>query len=120
MEPYITEYFDKLTKLIEQSYEETSKPIVLISHSMGGPLINLLLSKKPQKWKDKYIKGWITINGVFGGSIKAFLLNTFGYSDIIPSYILSTDAILRVFSSFPSTYYLQLSPNYFEDEKVFL
>lgn len=105
--------------MIENLFLQKNLSVVLISHSMGSSLINLFLSKKSQKWKDKYIKSWISINGVFSGSTKAILLNTFGYFDLIPKILLSSNTILQLFSTFPSTYYLQKSINYFNKDKVF-
>ena len=66
------EYFEKLQQLVEETYEKNDKQrVILMLHSMGGPMITYFLTHQPQKWKDKYIEAVVSLAGAWGGSIKA-------------------------------------------------
>ncbi|GFS42997.1 phospholipase A2 group XV, partial [Nephila pilipes] len=68
----LQDYYANLKHLIEETYEindETKTTIVC--HSMGCPIMSYFLNTIDQTWKDKYIKGMITIGGAWGGAVKA-------------------------------------------------
>lgn len=113
-------FFQMLKSTIEKSYKENhNKKVVLISHSMGSALINWFLSEKDQHWKDTYIAGWISLNGAFAGSIKAFMSRTFGHSDLlINKYLLGFKNIANLLATFPSFRYLLPSKAYFGQDRV--
>lgn len=72
-------YFSNLIKLVEETYEQNgNKSVVLIAHSMGGPMAYIMLQKVSQQWKDKYIKSLIGLSGAWGGSVKALKVFTVG------------------------------------------
>ena len=51
------EYFDRVTRLIEETSElNNQKKVVIMAHSMGGLMMLHLLQSKTQEWKDKYIR----------------------------------------------------------------
>lgn len=51
---------------------------------MGGPMSLTFLNRQSQSWKDKYIQSLITLNGVWGGSMKAIKVYAIGkYLNII-------------------------------------
>ena len=63
------DYFDKVTKLIENTTESNGgKSVILVSHSMGSTMMLYMLNHKPQDWKDKYIRAHISMAGVWAGS----------------------------------------------------
>lgn len=66
-------YYDNLKNLIEKTYASNGDmPVVLIAHSMGAPTTLYFLTKLvDQDWKDKYIKFYVTISGVWHGAAKA-------------------------------------------------
>ncbi|GFX80677.1 phospholipase A2 group XV [Trichonephila clavipes] len=66
------EYYSNVTNLVEETYHKNNETkVTLICHSMGCPVMTYFLNTHPQEWKDKFIKGLITLNGPFGGAIKA-------------------------------------------------
>ncbi len=66
-------YYDRLKQLIENTSSiNGNKPVVLVAHSMGSPTTLYFLTKiVDQPWKDKYIRDYITISGVWRGAAKA-------------------------------------------------
>ena len=75
----MSEFVDDLEKMIVSSYEENHhQPVVLLGHSMGNMYIHYILTHKSQKWKDKYIKSFVSIAGPWGGAIKSIRLQISG------------------------------------------
>lgn len=64
------EYFTKLQDLVEEMYEEYQEPVYLLGHSMGCHYVLYFLNHQPQDWKDKYIKGFISLGAPWGGAVK--------------------------------------------------
>ena len=51
------DYFERVTWLIEETYElNNNKKVVIMAHSMGGLMMLHLLQSKTQEWKNKYIR----------------------------------------------------------------
>ncbi len=68
MSDELGDYFKNLTDLIEETYYMNHNlPVVLLSHSMGGPMTLFLLNPCHQAWKAKFIKSFISLAGVWGG-----------------------------------------------------
>ncbi|GFQ96262.1 phospholipase A2 group XV [Trichonephila clavata] len=66
------EYYRNFKNLIEETYYKNNETkVTIICHSMGCPVTMYFLNTRPQEWKDKFIKGIVTLNGPFGGAIKA-------------------------------------------------
>lgn len=77
------EYFEKLKTLVEDTYTENgNKSVMLIAHSMGGPMSLYFLNEQTQDWKDKYIKSLVTLSGAWGGSVKAVKVYAIGERDL--------------------------------------
>ena len=64
------EYLEKLRELVEEMYEQYQKPVYLLGHSMGCHYVLYFLNQQPQVWKDKYIKGFISLAAPWGGAVK--------------------------------------------------
>lgn len=64
------EYFTKLQDLVEEMYDEYQQPVYLLGHSMGSHYVLYFLNHQPQAWKDKYIKGFISLGAPWGGAVK--------------------------------------------------
>lgn len=98
-------FFKNLTILIESTYAKNGNtPVVLIAHSMGGPLSLILLNNKPQSWKDKYIRALVTLSGAYGGSVKA--LKVFATGDDLGVYLLNESVLKQVQTTLPSSAFL--------------
>lgn len=65
--------------LVEDTYQQNNNtPVLLVAHSMGGPMSLLFLQDQTQAWKDKYIRAMVTLSGAWGGSIKALKVFAIG------------------------------------------
>lgn len=66
------EFFVAFKSLVEETYAMNGNmPVLLIAHSMGGPLTLVFLQQQTQAWKNKYIRALVTLSGAWGGSVKA-------------------------------------------------
>ncbi|GBL87796.1 Group XV phospholipase A2 [Araneus ventricosus] len=66
------EYFDALKKLVEETYERNHRTrVTFVCHSMGCPVTTYFFSQQSQSWKNKYIKGLLSLSGAYGGAVKA-------------------------------------------------
>lgn len=65
-------YFDKLKKLVEETYYlNDQKKVHLIGHSLGGPVIQSFLAfHVNDSWKEKYIASMISLGGAYDGAFK--------------------------------------------------
>ena len=63
-------YYANLKKLIETTYNTSGgRRVVLVAHSMGSPISLFFLAKfVNQTWKDKHIRAYITVSGVWHGA----------------------------------------------------
>lgn len=64
------EYFTKLQDLVEEMYDQYQQPVYLLGHSMGCHYVLYFLNHQPQAWKDKYIRGFISLGAPWGGAVK--------------------------------------------------
>lgn len=66
-------YYDRLKTLIETTSSNNGhQRVVLVAHSMGAPTSLYFLTKiVDQKWKDTYIRDYITVSGVWHGTAKS-------------------------------------------------
>eukprot|EP00117_Sycon_ciliatum_P024946 scpid67050/ scgid5343/ Phosphatidylcholine-sterol acyltransferase; Lecithin-cholesterol acyltransferase; Phospholipid-cholesterol acyltransferase len=63
-------YFDDVQHLIEQVSNRSESPAIVISHSMGGPVMQAFFNQTTSDWKDEYISAWFPVDGVWTGSPK--------------------------------------------------
>ncbi|XP_024912356.1 phosphatidylcholine-sterol acyltransferase [Cynoglossus semilaevis] len=78
------EYFQQLKDLVEEMYEQHQHPVYLLGHSMGCHYTLYFLNHQPQTWKDKYIKGFISLGAPWGGAVKALRVLASGNNDGVP------------------------------------
>lgn len=66
-------YYDGLQRLVEKAYvNSNNSAVTLVVHSMGAPTSLFFLTKYvTQAWKDKYLKAYVTLSGVWRGAAKA-------------------------------------------------
>uniref|UniRef100_A0A8C5QVL6 Phosphatidylcholine-sterol acyltransferase n=1 Tax=Leptobrachium leishanense TaxID=445787 RepID=A0A8C5QVL6_9ANUR len=77
-------YFVKLKHLIEEMSEEYNKPVFLIGHSLGNLYLLYFLINQPQQWKEKHVKGFISLAAPWGGAVKPLLVLMSGDNHGIP------------------------------------
>ncbi|KAM8751288.1 phosphatidylcholine-sterol acyltransferase [Acanthopagrus schlegelii] len=78
------EYFIKLKDLVEEMYNQYQSPVYLLGHSMGCHYVLYFLNHQPQAWKDKYIRGFISLGAPWGGAVKTLRVLSSGENDGIP------------------------------------
>ena len=67
-------YFNRLKNLVEETYlMNQNKRVVLISHSMGGPVALSFLQQQTYKWKSTYVAGFMPLSPPFGGAVSTVL-----------------------------------------------
>eukprot|EP00127_Corallochytrium_limacisporum_P000379 Clim_evm74s11 gene=Clim_evmTU74s11 len=75
------------------------KGITLISHSLGGPVMNLFLSSVDQAWKDKYINRLIAVSAPWEGASRAVRTALSGETEGLPGFNISFLPIEKYMSS---------------------
>lgn len=88
MDPgHLTDYYDKLKVLIEDSFViNGNKQVIVMTHSMGGPVALYFLNKMTADWKLKYLKAFIPIAAPFGGCPSILQSMISGYNFGIPVF----------------------------------
>ncbi|CAG9864368.1 unnamed protein product [Phyllotreta striolata] len=110
-------YFDKLKALVEEAYKENNDtPVILIAHSMGGPMSLTFLNRQTQAWKDKFIQSLISLNGVWGGSMKA--VKVYAIGDDLGSYVLRESVMRSEQITSPSLAWLLPSKLFWKPDEV--
>lgn len=73
--------------MVEEMYNQYQEPVYLLGHSMGCHYILYFLNHKPQSWKDKYIKGFISLGAPWGGAVKTLRVLASGNAPLIFQFI---------------------------------
>ncbi|XP_066249695.1 lysosomal phospholipase A and acyltransferase-like isoform X2 [Euwallacea similis] len=111
------DYFIQLKQLIEDTYNQNNQTsVMLIVHSMGGPMSLHFLNQQEQAWKNKYIKRLVALSGAWGGSMKA--MKVFAMGDDLGSYILRPSIMRAEQMSQPSTAWLLPSPLFWKPDEI--
>jgi len=105
-------YYLKLRLLVEETFKWNGEnPVVLISHSMGCKVTLSFLQAMSKAWKQKYIRSWIPIAGVFGGSLDEIKLFASGSNEGIP--FVNALTIREEQRSYESNYWMFPLPDAF-------
>ena len=76
-----SELFKSLKTLVEDTYVKNSNQrVVLLAHSMGGLFAMYFLNQQPKRWKDHYIKTFISLNTPWTGTAKMLQVLASGYT----------------------------------------
>lgn len=111
------DYFVQLKELIEATYTANNNtPIILIAHSMGGPMSIYFLSLQSSVWKAKYIKSLVSLSGAWGGTVKAIKVYTIG--DNLGSYFLRESVMRQEQITSPSLAWLLPSPYFWHQDET--
>ncbi|BFU18538.1 lecithin:cholesterol acyltransferase domain containing protein [Entamoeba histolytica HM-1:IMSS-B] len=97
----------KVKEVIESAYILNNKKVMIVTHSLGGPMALQLLFQLGDSFCEKYIEKIITISAPFIGTIKALRSFLSGETEGIPVNPLSFRNFER---NIDSVY--QLMPNY--------
>lgn len=59
-------------------YDTYQQPVQLLGHSLGCHYVLYFLNQQTQAWKDKYIKGFLSLAAPWGGAIKVLRVMSSG------------------------------------------
>lgn len=84
-----SKFLNDLKSLIEEaSNSNGGKPVILVSHSLGGLFVFQLLNRSPSSWRNKFIKHFIALSAPWGGAVDELLTfasgNTLGVPLVDP------------------------------------
>ncbi|KAG8494076.1 hypothetical protein CXB51_011554 [Gossypium anomalum] len=80
-----SKFLQDLKDLIEQaSASNGGKPVILLSHSLGGLYVLQLLNRNPPSWRRRYIKHFIALSAPWGGTVQEILTFASGSSFGVP------------------------------------
>ncbi|CAF1525460.1 unnamed protein product [Adineta steineri] len=111
------EFFDNLTKLVIDTYEQNNQTkVIFVTHSMGGPFALYWLHRQKASFKEKYIRSMVNIAAPWGGAVKTLRLMASG--DNIDVYVVSPIRVRPYQRSAPSTAFLMPSFNFWDKNEV--
>ena len=85
--------------------------VTMVTHSMGSPVMLYFLTHVvSQKWKDKYVKAFVPLSGVWKGTVTILKSIVTGDPQGIPGVPSST--VRRLQRSSPATYFLMPIPDH--------
>ncbi|XP_055810894.1 lecithin-cholesterol acyltransferase-like 1 isoform X2 [Solanum dulcamara] len=80
-----SKFLKDLKGLIENaSNSNGGKPVILVSHSLGGLYVHQLLVRNLKSWSQKYIKHFIALSTPWGGTVVQMLTFASGYTLGLP------------------------------------
>ena len=105
-------YYDSVQHLIETMYKDNGNTSVTIAtHSMGSPvMLYFLTNVVSQQWKDKYVKAFVPLSGVWKGSVATLTSIITGDFHNIP--VVQPSTIRPLQRSLPSDYFLIPVPDH--------
>ncbi|XP_013593328.1 PREDICTED: lecithin-cholesterol acyltransferase-like 1 [Brassica oleracea var. oleracea] len=66
-----SQYLQDLKQLVEKaSSENDGKPVILLSHSLGGLFVLHFLNRSSPSWRRKYIKHFVALAAPWGGTVE--------------------------------------------------
>ncbi|WOG91888.1 hypothetical protein DCAR_0311143 [Daucus carota subsp. sativus] len=80
-----SEFLNDLKNLIEKaSNANDGKPVILVTHSLGGLYVLQLLNRNSLSWRQKYIKHFVALAAPWGGTVQEMLTFASGNSLGVP------------------------------------
>lgn len=111
------DYFLKLKTLVEETYRRNgNSSVVLLAHSLGGPMTLQFLRQQTQEWKDKFIKSLISLAASWGGSVKPIMAYIEGYN--LDISLFSGELLKRVLTTMPSIVWMMPSHQFWGKDEV--
>lgn len=112
------EYWFRLLKnLTENAYKTNNNtPITYVAHSLGGKMLLHFLQKKPQQWKNKYVKQVITLAVPWGGSSVAVQAASIEYD--LGFAALPNENMNQIQRTFPSIAWLMPSKYFWKPHEM--
>ncbi|XP_057974028.1 lecithin-cholesterol acyltransferase-like 1 [Malania oleifera] len=80
-----SKFLQDLKDLIEEaSSSNGGKPVILLSHSLGGLFALHLLNRNPPSWRRKFVKHFVALSAPWGGTVTEMLTFASGNSLGVP------------------------------------
>ncbi|KAG9440612.1 hypothetical protein H6P81_020777 [Aristolochia fimbriata] len=80
-----SQFLHDLKELVERASESNGgKPVILVSHSLGGLFVLHLLNRNPLPWRRKFVKHFVALSAPWGGTVQEMLTFASGYSLGVP------------------------------------
>eukprot|EP00475_Leptophrys_vorax_P015994 TRINITY_DN2237_c0_g1_i2.p1 TRINITY_DN2237_c0_g1~~TRINITY_DN2237_c0_g1_i2.p1 ORF type:complete len:290 (-),score=64.27 TRINITY_DN2237_c0_g1_i2:49-918(-) len=106
------DYYPKLQSLIEETYQlNGNERVLIVTHSMGGPVALYFLNQMSADWKQKFIQAYVPIAPPFGGAAGVLKSSISGYNFGIS--IFPHDYLWPVQVNSPSGIFLLPDPSIF-------
>jgi len=110
------EFFRNFKVLVEDAYFTNNKTkVILMTHSMGCPMVLYFLNRQPQSWKDKFIRSLVTLAGPWGGAGRAIQVFAEG-EDFGAWMLLDKKKIMRNMRTNPALTWLMPTKQIWGDE----
>ncbi|CAI9715101.1 group XV phospholipase A2-like [Octopus vulgaris] len=111
------DYFKNFKSMVEETYKmNNGSRVTIIAHSMGCPTMLYFLNSQTQAWKDKYIKSFITISGVWGGAAKT--LRVMASGDNLGIFILKDNIVRKYQRTATSTAWLMPYDTFWKSDEI--
>uniref|UniRef100_A0A2P2MZ33 Lecithin-cholesterol acyltransferase-like 1 n=1 Tax=Rhizophora mucronata TaxID=61149 RepID=A0A2P2MZ33_RHIMU len=80
-----SKFLQDLRNLIENASKRNGgKPVIILSHSLGGLFVLQLLNRNPLSWRKRYIKHFIALSAPWGGTVEEMLTFAAGNTLRVP------------------------------------
>ncbi|KAM3281784.1 lecithin-cholesterol acyltransferase-like 1 [Capsicum chacoense] len=110
-----SKFLKDLKGLIESaSNSNGGKPVILVSHSLGGLYVHQLLCRNPKSWIQKYIKHFIALSTPWGGTVEQMV--TFASGNTLGVPLVNPLLVREEQRSSESNMWLLPSPKVFSNQ----
>ncbi|KAF8404855.1 hypothetical protein HHK36_009745 [Tetracentron sinense] len=107
-----SKFLQDLKDLVEKaSAENGGKPVIILSHSLGGLFVLHLLNRNTASWREKYIKHFVALSTPWGGTVQEMLTFASGYTLDVP--LVEPLLVREEQRSSESNLWLMPSPTFF-------
>ncbi|MCO5549908.1 hypothetical protein L7F22_003383 [Adiantum nelumboides] len=80
--PLATLFLENLKMLVEVAYTKNGeRPVVILSHSLGGLWGLYFLNQQPLSWRQKYVGHFIPVSTPWGGTVQSMRIYASGYAE---------------------------------------
>ncbi|KAG5543675.1 hypothetical protein RHGRI_016436 [Rhododendron griersonianum] len=111
-----SKFLQDLKGLVEEaSISNGGKPVILVSHSLGGLFVLQLLNRNSPSWRQKYIKHFVALSAPWGGTVVEML--TFASGNALGVPLVDPLLVREEQRSSESNLWLMPSPRFFGRSK---
>ncbi|WJX41494.1 Lecithin-cholesterol acyltransferase-like 1 [Trifolium repens] len=112
-----SKFLNDLKNLIEEaSNSNGGKPVILVSHSLGGLFVLELLNRNPSSWRKKFIKHFIALSAPWGGTVD--IMFTFASGNTLGVPLVNPLIVRNEQRSSESNLWLMPNPKMFDAKKT--